>query len=233
MFQAAWRQTRVDIDRRGGVPLLVGGTGLYLRSVIDDLEIPGRFPEIRAELDADDDVTGLYRRLARLDPVAADRIDPHNQRRIRRALEVTLGSDRPFSSYGPGLDEYPDVPFRLLGLRMSRDRIDRRIDARYDRQMNAGFLDEVRQLASRPSGIGRTARQALGYRELLRHVEHGDRLDEVLAEAKTRTRRFARRQLKWFRRDPRIEWLDLDADGSLDWSGAIARAVARVHAGAD
>ena len=230
MFQSAWHEARGDLIDRGKTPVLVGGTGLYLRSVIDDLAIPGRYPEVRAELDRTSDLAALYRRLEEVDPRAAGRIDPKNERRIRRALEVTLGSGRPFSSYGPGLEAYPDTPFRMLGLRMGRTTLDQRIDARYHEQMAAGFLDEVRGLAARPGGIGRTARQALGYRELLRHVEEGVDLEGALDEAMLRTRRFARRQLKWFQRDPRIEWIDLDADGSLEWTAAIQRAAAHVRA---
>ncbi len=233
MFQAAWREVRADLAERDRIPVLVGGTGLYLRSVIDDLEIPGRFPATRAELDGETDLGRLFARLTELDPLAASRIDPKNDRRIRRALEVTIGSGRPFSSYGPGLEEYPDIPFRLLGLRMAQTDLDARIAARYDQQMADGFLHEVRTLAARPRGIGRTARQALGYRELLRHVEGGESLEAMLEEARVRTRRFARRQRKWFERDPRIEWVDLDAAGALDWAAAGARATELATAGGD
>ncbi len=233
MFQESWRDARADIEARGKIPLLVGGTGLYLRSIIDELEIPGRFPDVRRALESRlSDLESLYAELDRLDPEAASRIDPRNERRIVRALEVTLGSGRPFSSYGPGLEEYPSIPFRLLGLRMNRELLDERIDRRYDAQMADGFLDEVRALSSRPAGIGRTARQALGYRELLQHVEARMPLDVQLDEAKVRTRRFARRQLKWFGRDPRIEWVEVDERGVIGLESAIARAVELVHAGA-
>jgi tRNA dimethylallyltransferase len=125
---------------------------------------------------------------------------------------VTLGSGRPFSSFGPGLERYPPSRVRLLGLRRGPEDVDRRIGERFARLMDEGFLDEVRRLAARPRGLSRTARQALGYRELLSHVEHGVPLDEAVAEAVRRTRAFARRQRSWFRRDPRIEWLDADDD---------------------
>ena len=228
LFQQAWQDVAADLAARGRTPVLVGGTGLHLRAVIDALEIPGRFPEVRPELEAaaSADLPSLHARLVELDPVAAARIDPGNDRRIVRALEVTLGSGRPFSSFGPGLEEYPDIPFRLLGLRLDRSAMDERINRRYDVQMADGFLDEVEALVADPRGIGRTARQALGYRELLRHVEGGEPLDEMLDEARLRTRRFARRQLKWFGRDPRIEWVELDADGSVRHERAIERAIA-------
>jgi tRNA dimethylallyltransferase len=233
LFQAEWLAVQADIVDRGKTPVLVGGTGLHLRAVIDALEIPGRYPEERTELEAAavHDLPGLFRRLEELDPTAAARIDPGNDRRIVRALEVTLGSGRPFSSFGPGLEEYPSIPFRLLGLRLDRAAMDERINRRYDVQMADGFLEETRALLDDPRGIGRTARQALGYRELLRHLEEGERLDEMLEEARVRTRRFARRQLKWFGRDPRIEWIELDATGTVRHDRAIERAITLATAG--
>ncbi len=198
-----------DIRSRGVVPVLVGGTGLYVRAVIDNLQIPGRYPEVRDELEAEPDTATLHRRLVELDPVAAGRMEPTNRRRIVRALEVTIGSGRPFSSYGPGLAHYPATPFVQVGLRWERDRLDERIAARYRRQMADGFLDEVRSLAGQP--ISRTASQALGYKELLAHVHGETSLDDALELAVVRTRRFARRQERWFRRDPRIHWLDAPA----------------------
>lgn len=225
-FQAAWREVEQNIEERGVTPVLVGGTGLYLRSVIDSLEIPDQYPEVRRQLEKrTDDLPGVFAELESLDPLAASRIDPNNERRVLRALEVTLGAGRQFSSFGPGMIQYPEVEFSLLGLRMNGDEIDRRIDLRYEKQMAEGFLEEVVALAERPQGIGRTARQALGYRELLRHLELGDPLDAMLQDAKFRTHRFARRQMKWFRRDPRIEWVDLDATGSVDHRAAIDRAI--------
>ena len=195
-----------DVRGRGVVPVLVGGTGLYVRAVIDRLQIPGRYPEVRGELEAESDNEALHRRLVDLDPVAAGRMEPTNRRRIVRALEVTIGSGRPFSSYGPGLAHYPATPFVQVGLRWERDRLDERIAARYQRQMADGFLDEVRSLAGQP--ISRTASQALGYKELFAHVQGQMSLDDALELAVVRTRRFARRQERWFRRDPRIHWLD-------------------------
>lgn len=225
-FQEAWRDVAADISGRGATPVLVGGTGLYLRSVIDSLEIPGQFPEVRAAIDQRlGDLAGLYAELEQRDPLAASRIDANNERRVARALEVTLGSGRPFSSFGPGMEEYPEIPFRLLGLRMDRERMIDRINARYDVQMAEGFLEEVSALVDRERPIHRTARQALGYRELLSHIEEGVPLDDALETARVRTRRFARRQLKWFERDPRIEWIELDASGTVDHAGAIERAI--------
>jgi len=188
----------------------VGGTGLYLRAVIDDLEIPDQYPELRAELEADADTAGHHRRLASLDPVAASRMEPNNRRRVIRALEVTLGSGRPFSSFGPGLETYPVTPFVQVALRWPRDELDRRIALRYERQIHDGFLAEVEAL--RVIGPSRTAAQALGYRELVEHLEGSCTLDEALDAAIRRTCRFARRQERWFRRDPRIRWVDAPVD---------------------
>jgi len=214
-FQAAARGALADIAARGNRALLVGGTGLYLRSVTDDLEFPGRFVAVSSELvGALDDrgphgsparmaaVAELHDRLQGLDPVAAARIEPGNERRVVRALEVTLGSGRRFSSFGPGLERYPPARVALVGLRPDPEESDRRIAGRFTELMDAGFLDEVRSLAARPGGLSRTARQALGYRELLSHVEVGVALEEAVDEAVRRTRQFARRQWAWFRRDP-------------------------------
>jgi len=215
-FQCDLAGVLADIDRRGAQALLVGGTGLYLRAATDGLEIPGRFPEARAEIEADPDTEALHRRLADLDPTAATRMEPTNRRRVVRALEVTVGSGRPFSSYGGGLGEYPPTAMPLVGIRRTRPDLDERIAARYAAMMDAGFLDEVRALATRPAGLSRTARQALGYRELLRVVEDGEDVDEMVSLAVTRTRQFARRQERWFRRDPRIRWVDATSLDTVD-----------------
>ncbi|MEO8696133.1 MAG: tRNA (adenosine(37)-N6)-dimethylallyltransferase MiaA [Acidimicrobiales bacterium] len=197
-----------DIEARGRVPLLVGGTGLYLRAVVDQLDIPPQYEAVREALDADTDTAGLHRQLCEVDPVAASRMEPSNRRRIVRALEVTLGSGRPFSSFGPGLAAYATTTTRLLAIGMDRPALDARIEARYARQMEAGLLDEVQSLLDEPAGLSRTAAQALGYKELIDHVRGEVPLATALATAIARTRRFARRQERWFRRDPRIRWLD-------------------------
>ncbi len=219
-FQADCLAVLADIESRGNRALLVGGTGLYLQAVVDDLEIPGQFPQVRAELDLEPDTAKLFARLEGLDPVAAARMEPSNRRRVVRALEVTLGSGRPFSSFGPGLDSYPPSPFPVVGLAIDRPVLDRRIEQRYVEQLAAGFVAEVEALLARPAGLSRTARQALGYAELLDHLEHGTPLDEAVDHAVLRTRRFARRQQRWFGRDPRITWLPVD-DHLLDRAAAV------------
>lgn len=213
-FQSVVRTALADIAARGKRAVLVGGTGLYLRAVVDDLEIPGRFPDVLAELDTEPDTEALHARLAALDPLAAGRMEPTNRRRVLRALEVSAGSGRPFSSFGAGLGAHPPTPVHLVGLWRPRPVVADRIERRYAQQLADGFLDEVRALAAGPT-LSHTAAQALGYRELLAHVRGGPgapSLDAALAEAVTRTRQFARRQRVWFRRDPRITWLGANED---------------------
>ena len=222
-FQRDCLAVLADIEERGKRAVLVGGTGLYLQAITDDLEIPARFPDVRIELEAEPDTAVLFARLEGLDPLAASRMEPTNRRRVVRALEVTLGSGRPFSSFGPGLEEYPSAPFPVMGLAMEREVLNQRIVQRYEQQMADGFLAEVQTLVDRPAGLGRTARQALGYGELLDHIENGTPLGDALETAVTRTRRFARRQQRWFGRDPRIHWIPTDGEVSANALAELAR----------
>jgi tRNA dimethylallyltransferase len=210
-FQLEFQGVIAAIEERNHRALLVGGTGLYLRAVVDGLSIPGRYPDVLPEFEGTETMQ-LHAKLSDLDPVAAARMEPGNRRRIVRALEVTVGSGKQFSSYGPGLEAYPSTPFRLVGVSLPTALVSDRIAARYRHQLESGFVEEVRALASRPQGMSRTAAQALGYRELLAHARGDTGLDEAIDEAIRRTRQFARRQRAWFRRDPRIEWLTAEAD---------------------
>jgi tRNA dimethylallyltransferase len=214
-YQREARVVLADIEARGRRALFVGGTGLYVQAVVDDLDIPGQFPDVRARLEEDPDTAALHRRLHELDAVAAARMEPTNRRRVVRALEVTLGSGRPFSSFGPGVNAHPPTPFCLVGLARTADDLGARIDARYEQQMAAGFLAEVAALRAEPRGISRTAAQALGYKELLAHLAGELSLEEAVDLARCRTRRFARRQRAWFGRDPRITWLDATSPANL------------------
>ena len=208
-FQRAAREATSTIWSQGRRAILVGGTGLYQRAVLDDYQIPGRYPDVRRELEARWAAgEALHEELVREDPLAASRMEPTNERRVVRALEVTIGSGRPFSSFGPGLAQYGRIRIVQVGLRVPMDELDRRIEARFRRWMDEGLLDEVRRLAKRPAGLSRTARQAVGYRELLAHVEDGVDLEQCVRDAITHSRRLARRQRSWFERDPRVEWFD-------------------------
>ena len=138
-FQQQARAALEDIEQRGHRALLVGGTALYVQAVVDDLDIPGQYPDVRATLETDGDTRALHAQLAALDPVAAGRMEPTNRRRILRALEVTMGSGRPFSSYGPGLDVHPSTAFTLVGLRRDIDDVRDRIAARYAQQIGRGL----------------------------------------------------------------------------------------------
>ena len=212
-YQAAERAAEDDVIGRGRRVVLVGGTGLYVRAVVDGLDLPGQWPEVRSRLEAEaaDGSTALHERLGRLDAVAAARMEPTNARRVVRALEVCLGSGRPFSSFGPGLHAYPPAPVVQVGLRWPRATLAERIERRVATMMAAGLLDEVRALVVGPVPLSRTARQALGYKELIDHLEGTRGLDEAVATIVTRTRQFAARQDRWFRRDPRIRWIDMTA----------------------
>ena len=215
-FQAAARAALADIEDRGRRALLTGGTGLYVRAVVDDLDLPGRWPAIRRQLEAEagsgDGAARLHARLDQLDPAAAARMEPTNARRIVRALEVCLGSGRPFSSFGPGLLTYGPTRFAQVGLRVPRPTLDRRIAERVQSMIDAGLVAEVRGLVERTRPLSRTARQALGYRELIEHLDGRCSLSEAVIETISRTASFARRQERWFRRDPRIRWLDHDGN---------------------
>lgn len=204
------------IDERAGArALLVAGTGLYLTAILDRLELPGTWPDVRAELDADPDTAAHFRRLVTLDPDAAAKVDPANRRRIVRALEVTLGSGRPFSSFGPGVSAFPPTDAVQIGIRWPRPALAARIERRVGEMMDRGLLDEV--VAVGALGLSPTARQALGYKELLDHLEGAVTLAEAVAAIVVRTRQFAVRQERWFRRDPRIRWIDVDEDAADPW----------------
>ncbi len=217
--QTGAREAIRAIEARGHRALLVGGTGLYVRSVIDDLRIPGEDPVRRAELEAATaEVEGLrhaYRELEALDPAAAARIEPLNRRRIVRALEVIHLTGRPFSSFGPGVDHFgpPAVAVRMVGVWLPRQAQALRIANRVGAMIDAGFVDEVGALAVLPEGLSRSAAQAIGYREMLAY-RRGEvpTLEVALDLVVRRTRAFARRQRMWFRRDPRITWLGTSGD---------------------
>jgi tRNA dimethylallyltransferase len=208
-FKRAHATALDDIAERARRALLVGGTGLYHRVVIDDFNLPGEWPEVRAGLDHHETNT-LYQQLRELDPKATEKIDPENRRRLLRALEVTIGSGQPFSSFGPGVDHYPDTGVAQVGLRWPRPVIAERIEARVHAMIDGGLMAEVAALND--AGFSKTSAQALGYKETLQHLRGEISHDEAVAMIITRTRQFAVRQERWFRRDPRVRWIDIESD---------------------
>ena len=210
--QATARAAVADIEGRGKRALLVGGTGLYVQAVIDDLRFPSEDPDLRAELEAwtaePGGVAAAYDELRRRDPDAAAKIDPHNARRIVRALEVIRLTGKQFSSFGPGLDQFGPTAFsvEMIGVWVPRDALNARIAARFAAMREAGLVDEVERLLDGPP-LSRTAAQAIGYREIIAALSGDGSLDDAFDTAVRRTRSFARRQRMWFRRDPRITWL--------------------------
>ncbi len=209
-FQHVAAEAASSIERRGNRIIYVGGTGLYVRAIIDGLSIPGQYDSVRDELEAINDTRSLYAELQSADPIAASRMEPDNRRRIVRALEVIRGSGRPFSSFGPGLEEYPELPVIMIGLECEPEVLARRIDRRIDAMFDAGFVEEVSALQHRYR-FSRTAAQAIGYAEITEALAQPNYDPSVLRDRiASRTRKFARRQRSWFRRDPRIRWLAID-----------------------
>jgi tRNA dimethylallyltransferase len=210
-FQPLARAAIAEVLGRGRMPLLVGGSGLYFHAVVDDFMFPPTDQAVRVRLEAEAARVGLpelYRRLAAADPPAAARIQPANLRRTVRALEVMELTGRPFSSFRGAMDT-PVSRYRLtlLGLDPGPEPLRARVAERVAAMAEAGLVGEVRRLAERP--LSRTARQALGYKELLDAMEQGTPVAEALEAVVRRTRAYARRQLAWFRRDPRVRWSTL------------------------
>ena len=211
------------IDKANGRALLVAGTGLYLTAVIDDLVLPGEFPETRATLEQEPNTALLFEQLAQLDPIAIEKIERSNRRRIIRALEVCIGSGRAFSSFGPGTSAYPENGVVQIGLRWNRDRLAQRVADRVYAMMNEGLLSEVTALRNSKDGLSRTAAQALGYKELLLHLDGKMSLDQAVEETIIHTRQFAVRQERWFRRDPRIKWVSISEDPVAEIVPVVAK----------
>ena len=222
-FQVWAREAIDDACRRGRTPVLVGGSALYVRAVLDRFEFPGTDPGVRDRLEADLAARGphaLHADLARIDPAAADRILPSNGRRIVRALEVIEITGRPFSASLPEhVYFYDDV--RQVGLDVPRPVLDERIARRVDAMWAAGFVDEVRRLRDQGLARGRTASRALGYAQVLRFLAGDLTEQEAREQTVTATRRFARRQDSWFRKDPRIAWVPYDDPDRLERALAV------------
>jgi tRNA dimethylallyltransferase len=206
-YQRMARETFAALDGQGRTPVLVGGSGLYVRAALDDLAFPGTDEAVRARLEAELAEVGpaaLHARLGALDPAAAASILPSNGRRVVRALEVvelrgSFTAALPEPAYA--------VPATQVGLVLDRPQLDERIELRVDRMWERGLVAEVRSLAERGLREGRTASRALGYAQVLRHLDGEWSEDRARAETVRATRRFARRQESWFRRDPRVDWV--------------------------
>jgi tRNA dimethylallyltransferase len=208
-----WARAVVDDCRgRSVTPVLVGGSALYTRAILDRFEFPGTDPALRADLERELASAGpeeLHRRLAALDPEAAERIVPSNGRRLVRALEVVALTGRRFSATLPSLDYfYPDAV--QIGVDIPRPVLDERIERRVQVMWDAGLVDEVRRLAAEGLREGRTASRALGYQQVLAFLAGEITEEEAQERTVVGTRRFARRQDAWFRKDPRIHWVGWD-----------------------
>ena len=230
-YQRDARAAVDDVLARHGTPVAVGGSGLYVQALVDDLRFPGTDPAVRARLEGELAELGpaaLHARLARTDPDAAAGILTSNGRRVVRALEVVEITGAPFAASlpRPGAPRHGTV---LVGIDRETTTLGARIQARVDGMLAAGLLDEVRRLADRGLRDGETASRAVGYRELLEILDDTGREPDpdALAEARRRivvaTRRLVRRQRSWFRRDPRVRWLDASSVTLVDDVVALAR----------
>jgi tRNA dimethylallyltransferase len=205
-----------DLHRRGKVPILVGGTGFYVHAVLYPLDFGGRDadPLLRERLE-EKSGEALYGQLMREDPSAADRLHPNDRKRVIRALEIALSGGRKGGGFRQMRPRFDDAA--LFGLTMSRESLYRRIEWRVDQMMAAGFLDEVRNLLAQ-DGVTRQSlsMQSLGYKQLAAHLAGEFTLEEAVEEIKKQTRRFAKRQLTWFRREEGIRWLDVETHGNAE-----------------
>ena len=214
-----WARAEIDeIRGRHRTPVLVGGSALYTRAVLDRFEFPGTEPDVRRALEADLAEVGpaaLHARLATADPDAAARILPDNGRRIVRALEVVTITGRPFSASLPER-VYADPHSIQIGVDIDRPTLDDRIAARVKQMFDEGLVEEVRGLLDSGLEQGRTARTAIGYREVTSYLRGELRLDDAVEQTTTATRRFSRRQDSWFRKDPRVVWVRWDDPGRVE-----------------
>jgi tRNA dimethylallyltransferase len=216
-YQQRARACIDELHARGVTPVLVGGSGLYLRAVLDPIEFPGTDPQLRATLEAELAALGgeaLHERLTRLDPVTASVIPAANGRKVVRALEVITLTGAPYTSALPAYESLYDTV--QIGLDCPTETLDRRINRRVAAMIDHGLLEEVRRLDALGLREGVTASRALGYAQLLHVIDGRTSIEAATAVTAQTTRRFVRRQRSWFRRDPRIHWLDATAHDPLD-----------------
>ncbi len=214
-FQEAARDVLARVPRS----LLVGGSGLYFRAVVDDLSFPPEDPDVRGALESEAMTIGvarLYERLLTSDPVAAAKIEPGNVRRTIRALEVAAVTGEPFSAFADAWERYDPSRVQVAGVHLDSAVLARRVEARVRAMLEAGWLAEVRALVAGGFGGWLTSSQAIGYAELTQHLDGRLSLDEAMERTVKRTRALARRQEAWFRRDPRVRWFDGGEGGATD-----------------
>lgn len=227
-YQRLARDAIASIRSRDREPLLVGGGGLYVRAVADDLAFPGTDPRVRRLLEVEAHAVGaagMHARLAELDPAGASGIASENERRTVRALEVAAVTGQPFSSFAAAWGRYPRERLVAAGVSIPREVLHRRIERRV-LEMLPGLLHETRALLERGAGTFLTAIQAIGYAESIAYLDGRIGEDEVVARMIRRTKALARRQLAWLRHDPRIKWFEAGEDGAL---GVAARMLAHLR----
>ena len=227
-YQVRARADARAAEARGARVLIVGGSGLYVRALTDDLDFPGTDPQIRAALEARAAAVGgraLWEELHRADPAAAERIEAANTRRVVRALEVLAVTGRPFSATLPRYEDL--VPTVHLALRPERAALNARIDARARAIFDAGLIEEVRALVDEGLAEGATAPRAIGYAQALAVLDGTMSREEAVKATAAATRKLASRQIKWFRRDPRVHWIDVALEPGGDWAPGERERVTR------
>ena len=227
-FQALAREEIATLRKAGKTPVLVGGSALYTRAILDRLEFPGTSNEVRERLEKELETAGekaLHDRLRALDPVAAERIEIDNGRRVVRALEVIELTGEPFSARLPE-QVYHDPASIQIGVDISREALDVRIRQRVSEMFESGFIDEVARLLEAGLGRSRTASKAIGYKEVAAYLAGETTLEEAKERTAIKTRQFARRQDAWFRKDPRVVWVSYDDPARLEKAVAAVRGVA-------
>jgi tRNA dimethylallyltransferase len=219
-FQDAAREVMRRVER----PLLVGGSGLYFRAVVDDLAFPPEDAEIRRELETEAATLGasrLHERLERTDPPAASKIEPANVRRTVRALEVAALTGEPFSAYAESWERYDATRVRVAGIRIERPVLAERVRGRIEAMLRNGWIEEVRALCADGFGGWLTSSQAIGYAELAQHLDGRLSLDDAIERTVRRTKELCRRQMAWFEKDPRVAWFDAGRAGAIEVVEAV------------
>ena len=225
-YQALARPLISDMQSRGVVPIMVGGSMLYIAAVLNDFEFPGTDPALRAQLEAELETVGaieMHKRLAELDPVAASRIIPQNGRRSVRAIEIVTMTGKPFAA---ALPEVPVEwqPSLQIGLNGPREDLIKRLEVRVERMWRQGLVAEVETLIARGLREAKTAKRAIGYAQALAQLDGEMTEEAAIADTVRLTQKYARRQMSWFRRDQRIQWLDYQSAEKEETALALVQA---------